>query len=212
MLVEMTVAGIPVPGVRIERVRDAELVLTLPDGTTREMWPGIGETVTLRWPAGSRGRYFVAATVVPAPGDERVGVFLEGEPELEQQREFFRGGGGERIRLMHTVDDLVHTVDDGTAVFNGWVQDLSERGARSHFADVRVREGDRVTAQVGLDDETVDVTGTVLRILVLPDGVGAYSMRVEVVVLFDSNEQQARAIRRYVFRQQLLARTRNDDD
>ena len=203
MLLEMTVSGTRVPGVRVDRVRDDELMLTLPSDAAPESRPRVGDKVTLRWPAGSRGRFAVDATVVPAPDDERVGVIVRGVPELEQQRQFFRGGGGERIRL------LQHG-PDGAAVYTGWVQDLSERGARAHFADVRVRDGDTLMAQIELEDETVDVAGTVLRIAVLPDNVGAYSMRVEVVGLFDAEEQQARVIRRYVFKQQLLARARDD--
>jgi hypothetical protein len=204
MLVELTASGVPVPGVRVDRVRDTELVLSLPDGTDPDTRPRIGDRVILRWPAGSRGRYAVTATVVPPPDDHRVGVSVQDVPELEQQREYVRGGGGERIRL------LQHH-DEGTAVFAGWVQDLSERGARAHFSDVRVRVGDTVWGQIELDTETVDVMGTVLRLELLPDNVGAYLMRVEVVVVFDVAEQQARTIRRYVFRQQLLARARDDD-
>lgn len=206
MLVEMTVSGVTLCGVRVDRVRDAELILSLPEGTDPDTRPTIGDRVTLRWPAGSRGRWAVRATVVPAPDDRRVGVTVQEAPELEQQRQYVRGGGGERIRLIRPGDD-----DNEPAVFSGWVQDLSERGARAHFADVRVRDGDQLRGQVELDDGTVDVSATVIRIRVLPDKEGAYLMRLEVVVVFDIEEQQARTIRRYVFRQQLLARARDDD-
>jgi hypothetical protein len=212
-LVEMTASDGPVPGVRVDAVLDADLILSVPRDTPGAGCPAAGEQLVLRWPAGPRGRYAVDGTVVDAASGDRVRVRTVGEPRIEQDRHYVRGGGGEPVRL--------HV--PGGAETVGWIRDISERGVRAHFAAAAVRAGDPVRLHIKLDADTVDLTGTALKVADLPatgepgaDGlpesadVGADG--VEVIAVVEADEVQAQVIRRYVLRQQLLTRLRTAGD
>jgi hypothetical protein len=204
-LVEMTGSGGPVCGVRVDAVLDADLILSVPRDTPDSGRPTDGEQVILRWPAGARGRYAVGGTVVDAAVGDRVRVRPDGEPRIEQDRHYVRGGGGEQVRLRLPGPA-------GTAEAAGWIRDISERGVRAHFTDAEVRDGDPVRLQIQLDDDAVDLTGTVLKVSREPGDSTGGSARVEVVAVFEAGEVQAQIIRRYVLRQQLLTRARTAAD
>ncbi len=199
-LVEMTADDVSVRGVRIEEIAGSRMVLSPPP--TAPVRPRVGDTVVLRWAAGQRGRYVVTGHVIEAPGGRLV-VRLESEPGIEQHRRYVRGGGGEQVRL--------YRLGSGEQ-FAGWIRDISEGGLRAQFAALRVADGDWIRLTVQLDEDVIEVHGTALRITVQPpEAPGPAATRVELVAAFEADEPQAQIIRRYVLRQQLLARANVDD-
>lgn len=193
-LVEMTVGDNPMSGVRVVRSGDGVVTLSL----ALDSVPDEGVAVTLRWPAGPRGRYALPGRVDRVDGN-RVEVAVTGEPDVEQNRHYVRGGGGEHVLLLQK----------GRGDTLGWVRDISEQGVRAHFADADLAPGDEIGLRVQLESDILALTGTVVKVGALRQQVPRRGpMSVEVVALFEPDEVQARIIRRYVFRQQLLARTR----
>jgi hypothetical protein len=193
-LVEMTVGDAPMSGVRVVRSADGVVTLSL----ALDSVPDAGVAVTLRWPAGPRGRYALPGRVDRVDGN-RVDVRVTGEPDVEQHRHYVRGGGGEHVLLLQR----------GRGDTLGWIRDISEQGVRAHFADVDLTGGDEVGMRVQLENDIVELRAKVVKVGALRQQVPHRGpMSVEVVALFELDESQARIIRRYVFRQQLLARTR----
>ncbi len=193
-LVEMTVGDEPLSGVRV--VRSADDVVTL--SLALDSVPDEGVAVTLRWPAGPRGRYALPGRVDRVDGN-RVEVRATGTPDVEQHRHYVRGGGGEHVLLLQR----------GRGDTLGWIRDISEQGVRAHFADVDLTAGAEVGLRVQLENDIVELDATVVKAAGLRQQVPQRGpMSIEVVALFRPDETQARTIRRYVFRQQLLARTR----
>jgi hypothetical protein len=195
-LIELTLSSAaadePVRGVRVIQTDGQTVILSL---TLAEV-PAEGTPVTLRWPAGPRGRYVQAGTVVGVD-ENRVGVELTGEPGIEQHRNFVRGGGGEEV-LMRRAGEI-------DAV--GWLRDVSEQGARAHFADVELHEGDDIVLRFLLDPDVVEVEAVASKIGTLRQSIPRHGpLSVEVVAVFTTNDRQAQVIRRYVLRQQLLTR------
>ena len=194
-IVEMTVSSEPVNGVRVVQADGPLLTLSMALAAV----PDQGATVTLRWPAGERGRYALAVTVV-AIDDTRVNVQPAGQPDIEQQRSFVRGGGGEDVLLYLP----------GKPEIAGHIRNISERGVRAHFTDVVLAEGDVFRLRIALPPDSVDLAATAVKVdsmrQKLPeDG----PMSVEFIAVFADNEAQAQVIRRYIMRQQLIARGRS---
>lgn len=205
-LVEMTGSGAPVRDVRIDAAQPGVLTLSLPRAAAAAL-PAPGEPVVLRWPAGPRGRYALAGRVVDGPDpaaatDPRITVRTDGDPQIEQDRNFVRGGGGEQVRVEVA----------GSAEVGGWIFDISERGLRAQFAEAAIRDGDPLLMHVHLGTDTVHVVGTALKVSHLPSGPDTGPMRVELVAVFAADEVQAQVIRRYVLHQQLLTRVRTAGD
>jgi hypothetical protein len=193
-LIEMTVDAEPLRGVRVVQAEGAVLSLSL----ALDAVPPRGMVVTLRWPAGPRGRYAQTGTVVRID-ENRVDIKLTGEPELEQQRNFVRGGGGEKVLLRR----------DGQTDAVGWIRDISEQGMRAHFADVVLQDGDEVMLRIQLEPDLVQVKAVASKVGTLRQSIPPGGQTsVEVVAIFIADEGQAQVIRRYVLRMQLLARTR----
>jgi hypothetical protein len=194
-LVEVTTAAQqPLGGVRV--VAADATVLTLSLATAQV--PAEGETVTLRWPAGARGRYVLDATVV-AVDENRFDVLPARRASIEQQRSFVRGGGGEHVLLRRP----------GQPDALGWIRDISEQGVRAHFADVDVSPGDDVRLHVQLESEVIEVAAVAAKVGSLRQTVPQHGpMSVELVAVLSCDETQAQLIRRYVLRQQLLTRAR----
>ena len=199
-LVEMTASDMtgsidPVRGVRVVHAEGVTVTLSLALATV----PPVGAGVTLRWPAGARGRYAQEALVVGVD-ENRVDVQANGPARIEQQRNFVRGGGGEQVLLRRPGEpDTV-----------GWVRDISEQSVRAHFADVQMQEGAEFRLRILLDPDLLELDATAARVATLRQTVPQRGpMSVEVVALLAVDESQAQTIRRYVMRQQLLTRARN---
>ena len=79
---------------------------------------------------------------------------------------------------------------------------------RAHFEGTNVRDGEDLELIIELGNETLTVAATARKVAALPQQVPPGPMSVELVAIFVQNENQARIIRRYVMRQQLLSRSR----
>jgi PilZ domain/TOBE domain len=189
--VTLTTAGGVAVRARVELALDG--LVTVRVSAAAPSPAAAGDAVTLRWPAGPRGRYTVGGTVRQAAGT-RLAVSLTGEPRIEQVRRFVRGGGGEKIWARPT---------DSAEAVSGFVQDLGEQGLRARFDGRQAQPGQNVVLLIELDDESVEVTATVLDTRVEDE--------VEVVFAFQPGEPQAQAIRRHVLRRQVIARGRTAD-
>jgi hypothetical protein len=181
---------------RIEVIEGGQLTVGVPTGNR----PAVGTPVMLHWPAGPRGRYALAGTivrVVPAAGAGPTHLVVDapGEPRLEQQRRFVRGGGGEPVTL--------HPAGDAAIV--GSLYDIAEQGLRARCSELPGGPGTPVTAQVDLHGQPVEVDGAILNIGLAATG------EYDVVIEFVADESLAQTIRRYVLRQQMLARARTAD-
>ncbi|MEV6637587.1 hypothetical protein AB0M54_43340 [Actinoplanes sp. NPDC051470] len=194
--VELTAACCdPVPGVRVVATESGLLTLSLALAAV----PQAGSNVTLRWPAGIRGRYSLPVHVAQVD-ENRIQVRPIGRAEIEQQRNFVRGGGGEQVMLRRP----------GLPDVYGWIRDISEQGVRAHFEDIILAEREEIRLRVQLDDELVDVAALTGKIASLRQTVPVHGpMSVEVVATLQPDEHQAQQIRRYVMRQQVLTRARS---
>jgi hypothetical protein len=193
--IEMTSYGETLPEVRVVQAQGTVITLSL----ALDDVPPAGSTVTVRWAAAPRGRYALAADVVAVDGN-RVEVRFAGEPAIEQARNFVRGGGGEPVVLLR----------DGHEPATGFVHDISERAVRAHFTDIELRPGHEMRLRIQLGDEIVEFPATATKVSSMRQQVPRRGpLSVEMVAVFDSkDEQQAKIIRRYVIRNQLLARAR----
>ena len=149
-LVELTAAKQqPLGGVRVVAVDEAMIILSL---AVAEV-PDEGTPVTLRWPAGPRGRY---ALTRPWWRSTRTGsvVTAAGPAVIEQHRNFVRGGGGEHVLLLRP----------GLPDALGWIRDISEQGVRAHFADVDLIAGDKIRLRIQLDVDLVEVAAVAVKV------------------------------------------------
>ncbi|XVU26397.1 PilZ domain-containing protein [Actinoplanes sp. CA-054009] len=191
--VEMTSFGETMPEVRVVQASGTAITLSLAAADL----PPANATVTLRWAAAPRGRYALVAHVAAIDGN-RVEVRFSGEPQIEQSRDYVRGGGGEPIVLL---------LEDQEAA-PGQVHDLSEHSVRARFTDVTVRPGDAVTLRIQLDDEIVEFPAQATKVSSLRQQVPARGpLQVEMVAVFpEIDEHQAKILRRYILQAQLRAR------
>jgi hypothetical protein len=173
---------------RVDFIRGPELTLKI---SAVAVPPPDDALVTLRWSAGPRGRWAVTAIVLRV-SEQTVWLKLVDSPAIEQVRRFARAGGGERVWVRKPGTDVE---------VPGSVQDLSEQGIRARFEGKQARPGQPVHIRLQLDDDTIELTGTVLDSRVHHE--------VEIVITFEPDEAQAQLIRRYVLRQQLLVRARH---
>ena len=191
--VEMTASDEQAARVRVVTAEGRRLTVSAPLVAV----PVKGAAVTLRWSAAPRGRYALPCTVIDVD-ENRLEVETVGDPLVEQQRHFVRGGGGEQV-VMHRT---------GFPDANGWIRDISEHSMRAHFEGTNVRSGEDLQLRIELGNEVIDVLATASKVEALPQQVPPGPMSVELVAIFTTDEAQARVIRRYVMRQQLLSRTR----
>jgi hypothetical protein len=191
--VEMTASDEQAARVRIVHAEGAGLTLSAPLAAV----PPVGSSVTLRWSAAPRGRYALPCSVVETE-ENRVELRPSGDAQIEQQRHFVRGGGGEQIVMRRT----------GQADAYGWIRDISEHSARAHFEGIAVAEGEELDLWIQLGNETVELPAITSRVASMPQQVPPGPLSVELVAIFAADESQARVIRRYVMKLQLLSRTR----
>ena len=192
--VEMTASGETLSDVRVVQANGTGVTLSLALADV----PPTGTTVTLRWAAAPRGRYLQDADVVGTDGN-RVEIRFSGEPSIVQARSFVRGGGGETIVLVRPAEE------DAT----GFVHDLSERAVRAHFTDITPRPGTEMLLRIQLDEQIVEVPATAFKVSSMRQQLPKRGpLSVEMIAVFEAPDQQARAIRKYIMRRQLLSRAR----
>jgi hypothetical protein len=198
-LIEVAVLGGESYTSRVEDEAGARITVAAPLDLLVSDMPEVGARVTIGWTVQGRGRYAVPAKIVDTlRGAVSVWVVeITGPVELQQNRQFVRGGGGEAIHLERTGP----TPAEGPV--QGRVIDISERSVRGRFAEIEIKAGDSAAVRMVLDDEVVTFSGSVLRVYEQPDGSGT-----DVVAVYEADEAQAKVIRRYVLRQQMLARAR----
>nr|BFE76482.1 hypothetical protein GCM10020092_097830 [Actinoplanes digitatis] len=189
----MSVSDEQTARVRVVDSEDARLILSAP----RDSVPGVGANVALRWSAAPRGRYSLLCRVTDVE-ENMIEVEAQRQPVVEQHRHFVRGGGGEQVRLRRA----------GFPDASGWIRDISEHSMRGHFAGAEVNGGDDLRLEIQLGTEMVVLDAVATKVAALPQRVPPGPMSVEMVAVFDPDESQARIIRRYVMRQQLLSRSR----
>jgi len=181
-------------GVRVVAASPTVVTVSLPSAAV----PRVGSPAVLRWSAAPRGKYVVSAEVTSA-GENRVELSLSGDAQIIQNRLYVRGGGGEPIvmtRALHP--DAI-----------GWVHDISERSVRAHFTDVEVRPGHEVALRAQLAGDVVDLAATVIKASSMRQQVPVRGpLSVEMVAIYDPSESEAKIIRRYVMRYQLLVRSK----
>jgi hypothetical protein len=193
--IEMTSYGETHPEVRVLQASGTVITLSLALAHV----PPANSPVELRWAAAPRGRYAQEGLVVSVDGN-RVEVRFTGRPAIMQSRSFVRGGGGEPIVMSREdADDAV-----------GVVHDMSERAVRAHFTDVDLRPGEEMTLSIRVEDEVVSFPATAFKVNSMRQQIPvAGPMSVEMVAVFDDQEEaQARVIRRYIMRHQLMNRNR----
>ncbi|WP_229072067.1 hypothetical protein [Actinoplanes sp. DH11] len=182
-----------IPDIRVLRASATAVTLSL----ALDHMPPHRSVVTLRGPAGPRGRYAVRGTVAGVD-ENRAEIKLHGEPSVEQLRNYVRGGGGESVLL----------VRPGEREAIGAVHDISESSVRAHFTDVDLRPGTDMLLRVQLGDDVVEFPAVATKVSTIRQRVPVRGpLMVELVAVFEQDERQARIIRRYVLRQQ-VARAR----
>jgi hypothetical protein len=191
--VEMTASDEQAARVHVVQAEGTALTLSAPLAAV----PGVGSVVILRWSAAPRGRYALPCAVVEVE-ETRVQVEARGELLVEQQRHFVRGGGGEQVIMRRS----------GFPEATGWIRDISEHSMRAHFEGTNVRDDEDLRLYIQLGTEVLDVNAKATKVATLPQQVPPGPMSVELVAIFSADEAQARTIRRYVMRQQLLSRSR----
>jgi hypothetical protein len=191
--VELTAAAEPVGGVRVVRAEGAVITLSLPLAAV----PDEGAAVTLRWPAGARGRYVLIVNVL-AVDENQIDVQPVGEAQVEQHRNYVRGGGGEPVLLRRAGQEDAY----------GFIRDIGEQGVRAHFAGLDVQDGEELKLLVELGNDIVELKAVAAKVATLRQQVPPGPTSVELVAVFLPDETQARVIRRYVMHQQLLSRSR----
>ena len=157
----------------------------------------------------TRGRSFLAAGIAAA-----VCAYILGQSDLLQigvlLAAFVTLVGGALVLAKHGGTPADYRVFRGEPDALGWIRDISEHGVRAHFADVDLTGGDEIVLRILLEDEIVEIEASVTKTGSLRQSIPRRGpMSVEVVAVFDTDEHQAQAIRRYVLRQQMLSRTRS---
>ena len=194
--IEMTSYGETVPEVRVVQAAGTRFTLSMALAHV----PPAQSPVELRWAAPPRGRMSQPGHVIAVDGN-RIEVRITGKPTVLQSRSYVRGGGGETITMIRPDREPAH----------GVVHDMSERAVRAHFTDVDLKDGEEMILRIALGEEEVEFSATTLKVSSMLQQVPVEGpLSVEMVAVFaeDQNETQAKIVRRYIMRHQLLSRNR----
>lgn len=194
-LVRVCVAGDPQgqPS-RVEDVIGASLVLAAPSYAGDLVTTRVGMAALVRW-TGARGLFEVDVVLDEVRRHDAVAVWVvhpTSEVRVQQRRRYAR---------VHAKMPMVFVPcgDKPAEVVDGAGVDLSEGGLRARVAADAIGEGARLQARFALDDEAVSVLGSVIK-------VRPAERQSEIVVIFDEPVADEAVIRRWVLRQQILAR------
>ncbi|GIH78095.1 PilZ domain-containing protein [Planobispora longispora] len=184
---------------RVEAVEDRVLTIAAPIGAGDTEPPSIGAQFILFWTGGrTRGVLPVQLIDIVRQAPARWQVRATGAPRRLTRRQFFRGGGGEHLRL-----SLVST---GTTMrIASTLVDISERALRCAVRECELEPGAELRIEGTLGPGRLDQTGTVTTVRDDPDGPGRH-----VVVSFSTpSEPVAQMIRRYLLAWEITQRRRN---
>ncbi|MDT4986351.1 MAG: hypothetical protein QOI74_445 [Micromonosporaceae bacterium] len=208
-LVDLTLGGTQYLS-RVESFDGPTVWVAAPLSGTVET-PYLGSPVSLRWSAGTRGRYLAEASLraTDRPAGtalNRWNLSLDRPPVIDQRRQFVRAGGGELVVLQPRWSDALP----------GRVTNFGEGGLLCRLptealARGELAIGDPVGVLVRFDDESFTVDGWVLRVegnRVGDNRVGADrpTHLVDVTVTYQLTDQDADRVRRYIMRQEMLTR------
>ncbi|GIE86743.1 hypothetical protein SAMN06264365_103371 [Actinoplanes regularis] len=192
---ELEAAGVVHPEVRVVTVAAKVVTVSLPLAEV----PLIGSTVTVRW-AAPRGKYAVPATVIGID-ENRVELRAEGVPQITQSRLYVRGGGGEPIVMTRAGQEAT-----------GLVQDISEGAVRARFPDFEVEADSKVTMEVQLGSEVINLSATVAKVSPIHRRApGEEDLSIELIALYQLHESQAKIIRGYIMQLQRLERAKANE-
>jgi hypothetical protein len=194
--IEMTSYGETVPEVRVVQAAGSRFTLSMALAHV----PPAQSPVELRWAAPPRGRMSQPGHVISVDGN-RIEVRISGKPTVLQSRSYVRGGGGEAITMLRPDQDPAH----------GVVHDMSERAVRAHFTDIQLEDGEEMTLRIALGEDEVAFPATTFKVSSILQQVPVEGpLSVEIVAVFaeDQDETQAKIVRRYIMRHQLLSRNR----
>jgi hypothetical protein len=193
--IEMTSYGETMSDVRVVHAGEEVITLSLALADI----PPPGSAVTVRWAAAPRGRYAAPAKIAAIDGN-RFDVQIAGRPSIEQARDYVRGGGGELLLMERAAED------DAA----GFVHDLSERAVRAHFTDVTVRPGDEMLLKIQLSGEVAEFPARAFKVSSMRQQVPRRGpLSVEMIAVFEGQDDHAaNMVRRYIMKQQMLARSR----
>jgi hypothetical protein len=195
--IEMTSYGETVPEVRVVQTAGTRFTLSMALAHV----PPAQSPVELRWAAPPRGRLSQPGHVISVDGN-RIEVRITGTPTVLQSRSFVRGGGGETVTMIRPDREPAH----------GVVHDMSERAVRAHFTGIELKDGEEMVMRIALGDEEVAFPATALKVSSMLQQVPAEGpLSVEMVAVFaeEPDETQAKIVRRYIMRHQLLTRNRS---
>jgi len=195
--IEMTSYGEMVPEVRVVQTAGTRFTLSMALAHV----PPAQSPVELRWAAPPRGRLSQPGHVISVDGN-RIEVRITGTPTVLQSRSFVRGGGGETVTMIRPDREPAH----------GVVHDMSERAVRAHFTGIELKDGEEMVLRVALGDEEVAFPATALKVSSMLQQVPVEGpLSVEMVAVFaeEPDETQAKIVRRYIMRHQLLTRNRS---
>jgi c-di-GMP-binding flagellar brake protein YcgR len=179
---------------RVEDSTATTLVLAAPSYAGDLLTTRVGMAALVRW-TGARGLFEVDVALDRVRRHDAVAVWEvhpTSEVRVQQRRRYARV----RAELPMV---FVPRADTPAEVVNGTGVDLSEGGLRARVPAGAIVEGARLQARFALDDEAVSVLGSVIKVAVA-------GRQAEVVVIFEEPVADEAVIRRWVLRQQILAR------
>lgn len=185
---------------RVEDAAEDTLTVAAPIGAGDLDVPPIGSEVAVFW-AGTRTRYILPVRMIGITREcpARWAVQAVGAPRTHTRRRFVRGGGNRPAKLIKSGEAHANPLD-------GVIADISEAGLRCRVPGGDVTVGDRVHVRMTLDEEAIDLIGTVYTVRQDTEQGGW-----DVVIIYDLPEATAQRIRRYVYAWELAERRRLQD-
>lgn len=179
---------------RVEDVSGPSLLLAAPSYAGDLVTTRVGMAALVRW-TGARGLFEVDVALDEVRRHDTVAVWqvhATSAVRVLQRRRYARVRADVPMVFVPRADTPPEVVD-GAGI------DLSEGGLRARVPAGAIAEAARLQARFALDDQAVSVLGSVIK--VTPQG-----RQSEIVVIFEEPVADEAVIRRWVLRQQILAR------
>lgn len=188
---------------RVEDCDGALITVAAPMGKGDHEIPPDGAELAVFW-TGIRARFVLPVRMLGQTKDcpPRWHLLALGEPVRKTRRNFVRGGGGGSAEIVPISGGNLGVQ---SALVRGKVIDISEGGVRCRVPGVELVPGDPVMVRVQLGEQSLQIAGQIVS--TRPEQPG-----VDVVVTYRPPEQDAQAIRRYVFQWEIAERRRRLDE